>query len=78
MADIPIMEISDGMHKQYAGTVTKFAGRGWAACPFSDRIILEKRSRNFNIHRYRDADDSHFHDVLADTKFKMFVWAVLL
>jgi len=72
------MESSDGMYKQYAGTVIKFAGRGWASCPFSDRIILEKRSRKVNIHRYREADDSHFHDVLADTKFKMFVRTALL
>jgi uncharacterized protein YutE (UPF0331/DUF86 family) len=72
------MESSDGMHKQYAGTVIKFAAKGWAACPFSDRIILETRSRNINIHRYREADDSHFHDILADTTFKMFVRRVLL
>jgi len=72
------MESSDGMHKQYAGTVIKFAGRGWAACPFSDRIILETIIRNVNIHRYREGDNSHFHDVLADTKFKMFVLTVLL
>lgn len=36
------MEISDGMHMQYAGTVIKFSGRGWVASPFCDRIILEK------------------------------------
>jgi hypothetical protein len=78
LADIPIMESSDGMHKKYAGTVIKFAGRGWATCPFSDRIILETRSRNVNIHRYKEADDSHFHDVLADTKFNMFVCTVIL
>jgi hypothetical protein len=69
LADIPIMGSSDGMHKQYAGTVIKFAGRVWAACPFSDRIILETRSKNVNIHRYKEADDSHIHDVLAYTKF---------
>jgi hypothetical protein len=55
LADIPIMQSSDGKHKQYAGTVIKFAGRGWAVCTFSDRIILETGSRNANIHRYREA-----------------------
>jgi hypothetical protein len=44
------MERSDGMHKQYADTVIKFAGMGWTACPISDWIILETRSRNVNIY----------------------------